>query len=56
MNLMPMRLAIAGNKRDDEESKRLNVSDCSECGSCSFICPAKIPLAQIIKMSKETEE
>ena len=26
--------------------------DCIECGSCSFICPAEIPLVQSIRLAK----
>ena len=30
-----------------------NVGDCVECGSCSYVCPAKIPLVQYIRQGKE---
>lgn len=29
------------------------VLDCIECGSCSYVCPAKIPLVQYIRQGKE---
>ncbi len=29
--------------------------ECIECGSCSYICPAKRPLAQYIKTMKKTD-
>ena len=30
----------------------LHLSDCMLCGSCSFVCPANIPLAQLFFLSK----
>jgi electron transport complex protein RnfC len=29
-----------------------NLFDCFECGSCSFVCPAHIPLVQQFRMAK----
>ena len=44
----------AAMKHDLEQFKKLNGMECVECGSCSFICPAKRQLAQSIKTMKKT--
>ncbi len=33
--------------------EKWNGMECIECGSCSYICPAKIPLAQSIRTMKK---
>jgi electron transport complex protein RnfC len=35
-----------------ERAKELGVLSCMECGSCSYICPAGIPLTQQFKVAK----
>ena len=34
------------------ELKRLNLEDCMECGCCSFVCPAKLPLTETFVLAK----
>jgi electron transport complex protein RnfC len=34
---------------DLESFVKLNGMECTECGSCAFVCPAKIPLTQAFK-------
>ena len=29
-----------------------HLMDCFECGACSFVCPAHIPLVQRFRMAK----
>ncbi len=52
MNLTTFAIARAYAKNDVEELARLRVDVCCECGSCSFVCPAKRPLVEINKLSK----
>ena len=35
-----------------EKTERYKALDCIECGSCSFICPARRPLLQSIRNAK----
>jgi electron transport complex protein RnfC len=35
-----------------EDMEALHLSDCMLCGSCSFVCPSNIPLAQLFGFSK----
>lgn len=35
-----------------EETEKLGIMNCIECGSCSFSCPANRPLVDIIRVGK----
>jgi len=50
--LNPITLANYAEKEIIEGLERLKVNDCIECGTCSFICPAKKPLVQNIIIGK----
>ena len=39
-------------KNDFDRAEEFNAMDCIECGSCSFICPARRPLVQTIRTAK----
>ena len=53
-HLVPSRLAKIAEHHDYERFEKMNGMECCECGCCSYICPAKRPLAQSIKsMRKE---
>lgn len=53
-NLVPSRLATIADHHDIEKFEKMNGAECCECGCCSYVCPAKRPLAQSIKsMRKE---
>lgn len=43
------KLALADRYDDLEENK---IYDCMECGSCSYICPASVPLLDAIRIAK----
>lgn len=51
-NLIPTALAKAYEARDAEALSRLKVMQCMECGSCSYICPARRPLSFMNKLGK----
>jgi len=50
--LLPTAFADAYQARDAEKLSYLKIMQCMECGSCSFVCPARRPLAFINKLSK----
>lgn len=53
-NLLPSRLAQIARHGDMETFEKMYGLECCECGSCSYVCPAKRNLAQSIKtMRKE---
>ena len=39
-------------RRNAEGYEKLNGMECIECGSCSYICPARRPLTQAFKYMK----
>jgi len=42
MNLLPLYLNNNSIRGNIEELNRYHVMDCIECGSCAYVCPAKI--------------
>ena len=52
MGLRPFAIATAVRNHDNSELKQLHIMDCIECGTCSFICPARIPLLDYCKLGK----
>lgn len=50
--LNPQALGELARAGRYEEMQPLHLSDCMLCGSCSFVCPASIPLAQLFFLSK----
>ena len=52
MNLLPAAVEAAVNHGKTDTLGDLNVMVCMECGSCSFVCPAKRPLAQVMRLAK----
>ena len=52
MFLNPQALGELARASRYDEMPALHLSDCMLCGSCSFVCPANIPLAQLFFLSK----
>jgi len=52
MGLTPANVEAANRVGDTESFAKLNVMLCMECGSCSFVCPAKRPLTQVMRVAK----
>ena len=52
MKLTPLFIRANANKDQWGEVEALRVMDCIECGSCSYICPARIPLVQTFRVAK----
>ncbi len=52
MNLLPLLYAKYTRSNKWEKTEEYAIDDCMECGSCSFVCPARIPLVQYIKTAK----
>ncbi|MFR9071081.1 MAG: electron transport complex subunit RsxC, partial [Paraclostridium sp.] len=51
--LQPLYISAYSIKGDYESSEKYKALDCIECGSCSFICPARRPLLQSIRVAKK---
>ncbi len=52
MGLLPNEIGIYVEAGRAEETSQFGVFDCFECGSCAYVCPAKRPLVQFIKIAK----
>ena len=54
LNLEPYLLMVLSEKGDFERAGRERITDCMECGSCSYTCPADRPLLDYIRLGKST--
>ena len=52
MHLMPLYMRMYSTKRDWHTVESYNIMDCMECGSCNYVCPARIHLVQTFRMAK----
>ena len=43
---------VLSRRGEYQEAKKIHVLDCIECGSCSYICPARVPLTDYCKLAK----
>jgi electron transport complex protein RnfC len=51
-NIVPNIIAGYARKKMMEEAIAKGLFLCVDCGLCSYVCPARIPLAQILKEAK----
>jgi len=52
LNLEPYLLMALSEKNEFERAERERITDCMECGSCSYTCPAGRPLLDYIRLGK----
>ena len=52
MNLEPVFMYMYYSKGDFENMEKYHVNDCFECGSCTYNCPARMPLTHAFKTAK----
>ena len=52
MNLEPVFMYMYYSKGDYENMAKYHITDCFECGSCSYNCPARMPLTHAFKTAK----
>jgi electron transport complex protein RnfC len=53
MRLSPVVMNNALDANDLDEAVSSGLPDCIECGSCSYICPARIKLTQRFRVGKQ---
>jgi electron transport complex protein RnfC len=54
LNLEPYLLMTLSEKGLFDRAEKERITDCMECGSCSFTCPAARPLLDYIRLGKST--
>jgi Na+-translocating ferredoxin:NAD+ oxidoreductase subunit C len=54
LNLEPFLLMTLSEKSLFERAEQERITDCMECGSCSYSCPASRPLLDYIRLGKST--
>lgn len=52
MGLEPKEIGVYVEADRAEDTAQFGVFDCFECGSCAYICPAKRPLVQFVRLAK----
>lgn len=52
MGLEPKEIAIHVEANKAQDTAQFGVFDCFECGSCAYVCPAKRPLVQFVRLAK----
>jgi H+/Na+-translocating ferredoxin:NAD+ oxidoreductase subunit C len=52
MGLEPKEIGIYVEANRAEDTAEFGVFDCFECGSCAYVCPAKRPLVQFVRLAK----
>ena len=53
MNLNPVLVYRAMRMGETERLPQLNLEDCLECGCCTYICPSRIPLLDLVRQAKD---
>jgi electron transport complex protein RnfC len=54
LNLEPYLLARLSERGLFEKAEKERITDCMECGSCSYSCPANRPVLDYIRLGKAT--
>ena len=54
MGLEPYRLMLLAERQLFDSAEAEGVTDCIECGSCSYTCPSARPLLDYIRLGKAT--
>ena len=52
LGLSPYLLGAYAKRMNFEEMRAFHNMDCCECGACSYVCPANIPLLDYIRLGK----
>ncbi len=55
VSILPNMIAAYCKNRRFEEARENGLFLCIECGLCSYVCPARIPLLQILKETKSRQ-
>ena len=51
--LLPNYIAMRAVKADFDALRALYINECRECGLCSYVCPGRMPIVELIKNIKK---
>ena len=51
--MIPSELYRSVEKGDMNTAKFYDIDLCNDCGCCTYVCPARIPILQNIRVGKE---
>ena len=49
---LPIYMNVYGKQEDLDNAVDCGMMDCIECGSCAYVCPARIPLVAQFRLTK----
>jgi len=52
VGLLPLEMVMRIKKGDFKDAKDIGLGDCISCSSCSYVCPANIPLVHYFNFAK----
>jgi electron transport complex protein RnfC len=52
VHLIPSKLSIIAEAQNWKLAESYGANDCIECGCCTYVCPSKRPIVQLIKTTK----
>jgi len=52
MGLQPSEIGVYVEAGKGKDTRQFGALECYECGSCAYVCPAKRPLVQFIRLAK----
>jgi electron transport complex protein RnfC len=52
MKLSPLFIDFYATAGDFDNAVKYGALNCFECGSCAYVCPAKRPLVQSVRLTK----
>jgi electron transport complex protein RnfC len=52
MGLEPNQVSVYTEAGRGVDAEQFGVDDCFECGSCAYVCPAKRPLVQFMRLAR----
>ncbi len=56
VSLLPSRLHVLADQGRFDGCRQMHIQFCIECGRCSFVCPSKIHILQLIRYAKNAIE
>jgi electron transport complex protein RnfC len=52
VSLLPSKLSVIAEAKQWKRAESYGVNDCIECGCCTYVCPSKRPIVQLVKTTK----